>query len=132
MVRIRLRRVGAKGQPSYRIVAADQRRSRNGRYIEVLGSYNPRTQPETIEINEARMLHWLSVGAQPSDSVEILLKKNGTLDRFARLRQGETIEALAAEAAAAKESAAPINPKTRYLAPLQAAHKQASQASDET
>jgi small subunit ribosomal protein S16 len=97
LVRLRLRRVGAKRQPSYRIVAADSESPRDGRFIEVVGFYNPRTDPTTLEINEARALYWLSVGAQPSDTVKRLLNNNGTWDRFERLRQGESIEALAAE-----------------------------------
>lgn len=128
MVRIRLRRVGQKGQPVYRIVAADQRSPRDGRYIEVLGFYNPRTQPETVEYQEERMLHWLSVGAQPSESVTMLIKKKGTLDRFERLRKGESVEALVAEAAAAKEAAGPISAKTRFMAPTKAAGKLAEEA----
>jgi small subunit ribosomal protein S16 len=130
MVRIRLRRVGSKKQASYRIVAADKRSPRDGRYIEVLGAYNPRTRPETIEVNEARALYWLSVGAQPSDSVGQLFKKNGTLDRFARMRQGEAIETLVAEAEAAK-AAQVISPKTRYLAPVKAAEKGKPEAAAE-
>lgn len=118
MVRIRLRRVGQKGQPVYRIVAADQRAKRDGRYIEILGHYNPRTQPETVEYKEERMLYWLSNGAQPSDSVTMLLRKAGTLERFERLRNGESLEALVAEAVAKKEAAGPISPKTRFAAPL--------------
>src|SRR5574341_1277388 len=102
MVRIRLRRVGLKGQPSYRIVVADQRNAREGRFIEVIGFYNPRTQPSTDQIDEARALYWLSVGAQPSDGVLPLLKRTGTWDRYQRLRKGESIEALVAEAEAAK------------------------------
>ncbi len=97
MVRLRLRRVGAKRQPSYRIVAADSESPRDGRFIEVVGFYNPRTDPTTLEINEARALYWLSVGAQPSDTVKRLLNNSGTWDRFERLRQGASIEALVAE-----------------------------------
>ncbi len=118
MVRIRLRRVGQKGQAVYRIVAADQRAKRDGRYIEILGHYNPRTQPETVEFAEERMLYWLSNGAQPSDSMNMILRKTGTLERYARLQKGESMEALVAEAAAKKEAAGPINPKTRFMAPL--------------
>jgi small subunit ribosomal protein S16 len=111
MVRIRLRRVGARGQPSYRIVVADSRSPRGGEYIEVIGFYNPRTEPATMEIKEERALHWLSVGAQPSDPVRRVLQKLGTLERFERLRQGEPMEALAAEAAVVER--APVSPKTR-------------------
>ena len=100
MVRIRLRRVGLKKQPSYRIVVADQESPRNGKYIEIIGHYNPRTTPTTIELKEDRALYWLSVGAQPSEAVARILKWNGTEGRLERLRKGETIEVLVAEAAA--------------------------------
>jgi len=79
MVRIRLRRVGAKKQPSYRIVVADARSPRDGRFIEVIGFYNPRTDPPTIEIQEDRARYWLSVGAQPSEPAARLLRKLGIL-----------------------------------------------------
>jgi small subunit ribosomal protein S16 len=114
MVRIRLRRVGAKKQASYRIVVADSRSPRDGRFIEVVGFYNPRTEPETVTLQEDRALHWLSVGAQPSDAVRRLLKNQGTLGRFERLKQGEPLEALVAEAAEAAQSAAEVSPKTRH------------------
>lgn len=114
MIRIRLSRKGLKGQPVYRIVITDQRKQRDGGFIEIIGHYNPRTRPQTDIIDEARALYWLSVGAQPSDSAAQILKRNGTMDRFARLRKGETIEALAAEAAS---KAVTVNPKTSYPAP---------------
>ena len=117
MVRIRLRRIGLKKQPSYRIVVADQRTSRNGGFIENVGFHNPRTEPPTDNVDEGRVLYWLSVGAQPSDAVAYILKRVGTLDRFERLRKGEAIEALAQEAAAAKAAAAPISPKTSRPSP---------------
>lgn len=66
MVRIRLRRIGLKKQPSYRIVVADSEAPRNGRYIEIIGFYNPRTEPETIELDEERALHWLKVAPSPA------------------------------------------------------------------
>jgi small subunit ribosomal protein S16 len=97
MVRIRLRRVGAKKQPHYRVVVADKRSPRDGRHIEVIGFYNPRTEPETVRIKEDRALYWLGQGAQPSDVVLRFLKKQGTMDRLARLKAGESLEALVAE-----------------------------------
>lgn len=97
MLRIRLRQVGAKRQRSYRIVVADRRAPRDGEFIESIGYYNPRTDPITFHINEERALYWLSQGAQPSEPVERLLRKAGTLDRFARLRAGEPLEELLAE-----------------------------------
>lgn len=102
MLRIRLRRVGAKKQPSYRIVVAESTSPRDGKFVEVIGFYNPRTDPETVTIKEARALYWLSVGAQPSDPVVRLLKNNGTLERFTRLKAGESLEDLVAEEQAEK------------------------------
>ena len=133
MVRIRLRRVGRKGQPSYRIVVADSRSPRDGRYIEKVGFYNPRTQPETITVNEARALYWLSVGAQPSEPVVRLLKKMGTWGRFERLRTGEPLEVLLAEAEAEAAAREPVSPKTRYPARSKAekAAARAAQAAPE-
>ena len=121
MVRIRLRRIGLKRQPTYRIVVTDQRNSRDSRYIESLGYYNPRTRPHFVEINEERALHWLSIGAQPSESAGILLKQTGTMERFARLRKGEAVETLVAEAAAAKTAAGEVSMKTSFPAPLKKA-----------
>ena len=77
MVRIRLRRQGAKKQPTYRVVVADQRSARDGRILENLGHFNPRTEPETLSIDVERARYWLSVGAQPSRAVERLLKAAG-------------------------------------------------------
>lgn len=90
MVRIRLRRVGAKDQPSYRIVVADQRSPRDGRFIEVIGHYNPRTDPETVVVDADRAAYWLSHGAQPSEAVERLLKKGGAYEALARIRSAAT------------------------------------------
>lgn len=80
MVRIRLRRMGAKKKPFYRIVVADKRSPRDGRFIENIGTYNPLTNPETVEIKHDRAAYWLSVGAQPSDAVGRLLKKVTLID----------------------------------------------------
>lgn len=105
MVRIRLRRVGLKGQPSYRIVAADKEAPRDGRFLEILGFYNPRTNPATVTLHEDRVYHWMKNGALPTESVERIFKSVGTLDRFERLKKGEAVEALLAEAAQAKPAA---------------------------
>ena len=103
MVKIRLRRIGAKKQPSYRVVVTDQRSPRDGRFIEIVGHYNPRTEPETVDIQEDRVLHWLSEGAQMTDTIERLFKNLGTLDRFARYKEGTELDTLLAEAEAAHE-----------------------------
>ncbi|MBA2476435.1 MAG: 30S ribosomal protein S16 [Actinobacteria bacterium] len=73
-VRLRLTRVGSKKNPIYRVVAADARSPRDGRFIEIVGRYNPQTEPSTIELDEARIKDWLAKGAQPSDAVSRLLK----------------------------------------------------------
>lgn len=112
MVRIRLRRVGAKGQPSYRIVAADKESPRDGRFLEILGFYNPRTEPATIQLKEDRIYEWLGKGAQPSESVEKVFKSAGLTERFNRFKSGEAVETLLAEATAA-ETARNIDPRTR-------------------
>mgnify|MGYP001470706810 CR=1 FL=1 len=79
MIRLRLKRMGAKKRPSYRIVAAESSSPRDGRIIESIGHYNPVADPATLNINEERAKHWLSVGAQPSDTVAALLRKQGIL-----------------------------------------------------
>ncbi len=115
MVRIRLRRQGSKGQPSYRIVVTDQRRARNGKYLENIGHYNPRTRPATEIIKEDRALYWLGVGAQPSDAVRRILDHTGTWARFQRMRDGERMEDLVNEA---KERRGELpSPRTKYPAP---------------
>lgn len=81
MVKIRLMRTGMKGAPSYRVVVADARSPRDGRIIENIGWYNPRTEPSTIQIDADRARHWLQVGAQPSQSVRSLLIRSKVIER---------------------------------------------------
>jgi len=97
MLRIRLSRTGKKKQPSYRIVVANIESKRDGRIVERVGYYNPLSEPIEYRIEEDRTLYWLSVGAQPTDAVRRLLEYQGTMDRLARLRQGESLESLVAE-----------------------------------
>ncbi len=97
MLRIRLSRTGKKKQPSYRVVVANIEAKRDGRIVERLGHYNPLAKPAEYLIKEDRALYWLSVGAQPTDAVRRLLENQGTMDRLARLRQGETLDSLVAE-----------------------------------
>lgn len=110
MVRIRLRRVGAKRQPSYRIVVADRESPRDGRFLEVIGNYNPRTNPATIQVDEARLYHWLGSGAQPSESVGKILSASGAWARWERFKQGESEATLLQEAAAGAHD---VDPRTR-------------------
>ena len=82
MVKIRLRRMGKKKQPSYRIVVADSRSPRDGAYIEAVGFYDPMTEPSTIRIDSERALYWLGEGAQPTEQVRNLLKIDGAWETF--------------------------------------------------
>jgi len=82
VVKLRLMRMGKKKQPTYRLVAADSRSPRNGRFIEILGHYNPRTEPSTIVVDNDKAVAWLRKGAQPTETVEKLLKISGAWDEF--------------------------------------------------
>tara|TARA_Y100000588_G_scaffold392248_1_gene503434 strand:- start:830 stop:1246 length:417 start_codon:yes stop_codon:yes gene_type:complete len=100
-----LRRTGKKKQPHYRVVVADQRAPRDGDFVEVIGHYNPRTQPSTIVLKEERTKHWLSVGAQPSETVHRILHKAGLIETEPpkRVTKPSRAEREAAEATAAIE-----------------------------
>lgn len=88
-VKLRLLRMGAKKAPFYRIVAADSRSPRDGRFIELLGTYDPRTNPAKVTIKEEEVLKWLNNGAQPSDTVRNLLSKEGIIKKFADSKSGK-------------------------------------------
>ena len=81
MVKIRLRRMGRKNRPSYRVVAADSRSPRDGKFIEIIGHYNPLTDPATISIDDEKALKWLRYGAQPTDTVRSLFDKLGIMNK---------------------------------------------------
>ncbi|MEX2658521.1 MAG: 30S ribosomal protein S16 [Acidimicrobiales bacterium] len=81
-VKLRLMRMGKKKQPTYRVVAADGRSPRNGRFIEILGTYEPRLDPSGVNIDNEKALHWLRQGAQPTERVVLLLKQTGAWDEF--------------------------------------------------
>lgn len=100
-VKIRLRRTGGKKQASYRVVVADAQSPRDGRFIENIGHYNPRTDPATFEIDDARARYWLSQGAQPTDAVARMLQKKGIVTER-RLRQNVPRKAKTEEKAAAE------------------------------
>ncbi len=85
-VKIRLRRMGTKQTPFYRLVVADSRTARNGRFLASLGTYDPRKQPLGLMLDAEKALHWLQRGAQPTDTVRQLLSKAGVMRRFAELR----------------------------------------------
>ena len=111
MVRIRLRRTGLKGQPSYRLVVADKESPRDGRFLEIVGFYNPRTEPATLDIKEDRVYDWMNKGALPTESVAQLFKTVGLAERYERLKKGESAETLLAEAETAK-AARVVNQRT--------------------
>ncbi len=87
MVKIRLRRVGTKNKPSYRVVIADSRAPRDGTFISIIGHYNPLTDPETVVIDEEKALYWLGQGAQPTATTARLLSKVGITEKFKALKE---------------------------------------------
>lgn len=88
-VKIRLRRMGAKKNPFYRIIVADSRTPRDGRFIEEIGYYNPLTEPKTVKIDNEKAMAWLSNGAKPTDTVNRLFKENGVYDKAENHEDGE-------------------------------------------
>ncbi len=132
--RIRLRRMGSNKRPFYRVVVADQRSPRDGRFIEIIGRYHPLNDPSVIEIDEDRALHWLMVGAQPSNQVRNLMTKVGIWERFVarrpsaaaiaskpdrpvRTKLSKKAQAKAAESAEASEHPAEAPAPAEALAP---------------
>ncbi len=87
-VKLRLKRMGSKQKPFYRIVAADSRFPRDGRFIETIGTYNPVANPGEVKIDKALALKWLNTGAQPTDTVKALLRSEGILKEFAASKKG--------------------------------------------
>ena len=86
-VKIRLNRMGAKKNPFYRIVVADSRAPRDGRFIEILGNYDPSLQPAVVNIDEEKVMDWMGKGAQPTDTVKALLRKQGIMAKFAESKK---------------------------------------------
>lgn len=116
MLRIRLRRQGGRKQPTYRIVVTDQRAARDGKFVEIIGHYNPRTEPSVATVDEERAYYWLGNGAQPSNAVSRIFGWTGTLERFARVKKGEDVTELIKESVDAAE-ARPRPTITRHDAP---------------
>jgi small subunit ribosomal protein S16 len=140
-VKLRLRRTGAKNQPNYRIVAADARFPRDGRFIEVIGYYNPTRQPAEFRINEELALKWLHNGAQPTETVGDLLVQLGIMSKFYE-RQGKPVpaEALPRPAEAAPEAAqapaaqpeAAVQPEAAQAPAEESAAPEAEQPAEES
>lgn len=95
-VKIRLRRMGAKKRPFYRLVVADSRRARDGRFIETLGYYNPCVEPNELKIDNDRAAYWLGCGAQPSDTAQALLKRQGVYEAIAASKSTSAVPSEAA------------------------------------
>lgn len=96
-VKLRLKRMGKKKQPIYKVVAADSRSPRDGKFIEAIGLYNPKTEPATVEIKETRAMYWLNVGAQPTLTVKNLLSQKGILLKRQLIKKGLKEEEIAAK-----------------------------------
>lgn len=111
MVRIRFRREGSRHQPFYRMVVAEKESPRDGRFLEIIGHYNPRTQPATIDVKEDRLMHWMKAGAVPSESVQQVLKTCGAWQRWEQVQKGESVEAVLAS----RPAAAVVDPRTRRV-----------------
>jgi small subunit ribosomal protein S16 len=122
MVKIRLRRMGAKKQPTYRFVVCDAKSPRDGAFIEILGHYNPRTDPKTVVVNEEKVKSWLAKGAQPSDPVRRLFAELGLVPRgFVPPKKVVAPPPEAAAPAAAPAAAAPVAEAPAAEAPAEAA-----------
>ncbi len=104
-VKLRLMRMGKKKQPTYRIVAADSRSPRDGRFIEIVGTYAPRQEPSAIEVDNAKALAWLAKGAQPTDAVRRLLEISGAWSEYAATQPKAAARQQRAGASAAKHGA---------------------------
>lgn len=112
MIKIRLRRVGAKKQPQYRVVVADARAPRDGRFIETIGHYDPRIDPPAFTVKEDRAIYWLQRGAQPTDPVLRMFQKLGTYEKLERVKAGEKLADILAE-----EVERPPTPEEVVVAP---------------
>lgn len=133
MVKIRLRRIGTKGRPFYRVVVAKSTAGRNGTFVESIGSYDPVAKTKLIEINKEKALHWLLEGAQPTETVAVLLNKTGVLDEFFSKRPSAkknysfldkrtAATSVAAAAVVAEEPAPAVEaPAVEAAAPVEAA-----------
>lgn len=93
-VHIRMRRVGRRNRPYFRIVAADHRRARDGRFLEVLGTYDPVVKPAVVKLFEERLSHWLNEGAEPSDTVRTLLRQVGFTPKYLKAKKGEDVSTI--------------------------------------
>lgn len=134
-VKIRLRRMGKKKQPIYKIVAADVRSPRDGRFLEAIGVYNPLTNPHTVDIKEDRALHWLSNGAQPTQTVKSLLRQKGIVLKNDLIKRGvaeDKIESRISEWIKVKEANAEIKSTRKKISRKAKAKQEAPEESSNT
>jgi small subunit ribosomal protein S16 len=132
MLRIRLRRTGKKKQPQYRLVVADQKAPRDGKFVEIVGHYNPRTTPKELVVKEERIKYWLSVGAQPSETVHRLLHKEGLIETDPRKRDTKPSKVEARAAAEAEAAAAAAEAQAAEAAATAEAKATAEASSDDS
>jgi small subunit ribosomal protein S16 len=125
-VKLRLTRLGKTKQPTYRIVAIDSRTKRDGKYIELIGTYNPLTQPNQVKINEEVALKWLGEGAIPSDTVKNLFKEAGIMKKFAESKNKKTEKAEKVEKKETKKEAKPAAKKETKTTTKKTTTKKAS------
>lgn len=131
-VHIRLRRMGKKKQPFYRIVAADHRRARDGRFIEILGTYNPMTVPAQVKLFEERVTKWLNDGAKPSDTVSTLFTQIGFTEKYLKLKKGEDVSSIEIKTEITEHRKKTKRMKKAVAAETEAAKSKAEEAPAET
>ena len=128
-VKIRLSRIGAKKQPTYRVVVAEERSKRDGRIVEKLGHFDPRTEPPTIVLNEERTRYWLGVGARPTDALGVILRRAGISDQYVKVHAARKSKSEKAAEEAAKSAAPAAAPAAVPTAAAPAPEAPAPEAS---
>lgn len=130
-VHIRLRRMGKKKHPFYRIVAAESRRARDGRFLEVLGTYDPIEVPAVVAVKEERLTHWLNEGAEPSDTVSSLLTQIGFIDKYRKAKSGIDVTEVTLKTTIKERKKTTRRAKKAAAARTQAAEAEAAAAAAE-
>jgi small subunit ribosomal protein S16 len=125
---LRLLRIGAKKRPFYRIVATDSRRSRDGRFLEIVGTYNPITKPAEVKVAEDKLTTWLNQGAQPTDTVRALLTQIGFTEKYTKAKRGEDVSEVALKTAIDERPKKTRKMKKAAVAKAEAKAKEATEA----
>ena len=129
-VHIRLRRMGKKKRPFYRIVAIDSRRARDGRFLETVGTYNPITKPAEVKLFEDRVSYWLNQGAQPTDTVSSLFTQVGFTEKYLRSKKGEDVSEVTLKTTIKERPKKTRKMKKAAVAAAEAASKESSEATE--